>query len=261
MNNDTVVNKSWLINLVKPLLSRKEVISTGCKMIKSYNIDGKKVIDYAGGKFSYEVHYYIGINEFDKKEYGIEKYTAFGCGAGVIVKKEFFLKIGGFDEYYFGGGEEVELGMRIWQAGYKVLYVPSSVLIHKRGVTFSKINYFAVSMWAKSILYFIFKNYESKNIIKYLTENLLFVQSLKIIYFLIKLDPKGAFAVIRGNYWFLKDIVGKGTIKRIISERKKINQIKQISDKKLCNLGLCSTFTERFKYRLKNAKAINSSIK
>ncbi len=260
LNNDTIVDKNWLKNLIQGILSEKDVVSAGCKMLKPYEINEKKVIDYAGGKFTYEMNLYEGIYETDGEKYSVQKYTGYGCGAGFIVEKKFFLDIGGFDEYYFGGGEEVELGLRAWQYGYKVLYVPSSVLIHKRAGTFKEMNYFATSMWVKSMIYFILKNYELKNVFIYLFESIFFVHLPKIFFFILQKDLKWSMSVIRGFFWFLKDIKNKKILRKIVQQRKMINKNKKRSDKDLFELGLMSTFKERLEYRAKNLKMYMKGI-
>ncbi|CEG11354.1 hypothetical protein MSIBF_A140002 [groundwater metagenome] len=254
LNNDTIVDKEWLKNLVRGVLSEKDVISAGCKMLKPYKIDGKNVIDYAGGKFTYEMNLYEGIYDTDDEKYSVQKYTGYGCCAGVIVERKFFLDIGGFDEYYFGGGEEVELGLRAWQYGYKLLYVPSAVMIHKRYGTFKDINYFATAIWVKSMFYFILKNYELKNVFIYLIESIFFVHIPKIIFFILMRDLKGSIAIMRGFYWFLRDIKNEKILNKIFQQRKLINKNKKRSDNDLFELGLMSTFKERLEYRINNAK-------
>jgi len=256
LNNDTVVEKEWLNELVKGVLLEKDIISAGCKMLKSYKSDNNKpVIDYAGGKFTYELNFYEGIYEEDSEKFSVQKYTGFGCGAGVIVKKDFFLYIGGFDEYYFGGGEELELGLRAWQYGYKVLYVPSAVIIHKRLGTFGYLNFDRTTlMWGKSTLYLILKNYELKTTILFLFEFIFLNFLPKIIFFAINRQPKGSIAVIKGVFEFLSDIKKKKILKKIFEYRKVINKNKKRSDKDLYEMGLMTTFKERLMYTIKNAK-------
>lgn len=253
LNNDTWVNAHWLKNLVEGMQSEKNVISCGCKMLKPSS--GKeKIIDYAGGKITYEMNLYEGIYEIDEEKYNIQKYTGFGCGAGVIVDREFFLDIGGFDEYYFAGGEEVELGLRAWQYGYKVLYVPSAVMVHKRFATFKSVNYWATSLWARNILYFIFKNYETKYVGLYLFESIAFTYIPRVLFFLLKRDLRGSISVLKGIFWFLNDIRDKKKLNTILKDRNIIKNNRKISDSKLFKLGIMSTFKERFSYRLKAAK-------
>lgn len=253
LNNDTCVTKEWLMNLVNGLLSEKNVISCGCKMLKPSISKGTKIIDYAGGKITYEMNLYEGIYEIDEEKYNFQKYTGFGCGAGVIVDRQFFLDIGGFDEYYFAGGEEVELGLRAWQYGYKVLYVPSAVMTHKRLATFKTMNYWGTSIWARNILYFIFKNYELKYVILYLFESMAFAYFPRITFFLLRKDLQGSISVMRGIVWFLKDIKNKKTYYYILKYRQVIKNNRKITDRELFKGGIMSTFEERLLYRIKIA--------
>jgi len=249
LNNDTIVTEDWLKNFVTPLTQKKEVLSAGCKMLKSYEINGKEVIDYAGGKISPDGGgMYIGMLDKDKREYNLKKYTGFGCGAGVIVNKKFFLNTGGFDEYYFAGYEEMDLGLRVWKYGYKVLYVPNSVMYHKRLGTFG--SHFNLDMLArntKNRFYFILKNFEIKIIFIFLFWAVLKC-FFEMFYFVLKGKRDISIAIIKGMIWFLKDIKNEKALKRILEERKKMNRNKKVSDNVLFEYGIISTIREKMEY-------------
>ena len=53
------------------------------------------------------------------------------CGAAVMLRRDEFLELGGFDTlfapFYW---EDVDLGYRIWRAGYEVLYEPRARVLH-----------------------------------------------------------------------------------------------------------------------------------
>ncbi len=51
-------------------------------------------------------------------------------GAALMLEKDFFEKIGGFDERYFLYFEDIDLARRVWQKGKKVIYLPKAQLIH-----------------------------------------------------------------------------------------------------------------------------------
>lgn len=51
-------------------------------------------------------------------------------GACLIVRKKVVQKIGGMDERYFMYFEDVDWCRRVWEAGWAVAYVPSSVFSH-----------------------------------------------------------------------------------------------------------------------------------
>ena len=57
-------------------------------------------------------------------------------GASLLVRRELFLKIGGFDEKFFMYFEDIDLCKRVRKAGYKVIYYPDFVIRHFGGKSF-----------------------------------------------------------------------------------------------------------------------------
>lgn len=51
-------------------------------------------------------------------------------GAALMMKRDLFLKLGGFDERFFLFFEDTDLCRRVKEAGYEVWYRPDSVFIH-----------------------------------------------------------------------------------------------------------------------------------
>ena len=67
------------------------------------------------------------------------------CAAAALYRRSALVKVGGFDEDYFCYVEDVDLGFRLRLAGYRCLYVPSSVAHHfGSGTTGGKHSDFAV---------------------------------------------------------------------------------------------------------------------
>lgn len=258
LNNDTIVDINWLKSLVDGVLSEKDVISCACKMLKPYTIHGQKVIDYAGGRLFIGGAEYIGIYDTDKKEYNTPKYTGFGCGAGVLVQKKFFLKMGGFSEIYFAGTEEYELGLRIWQYGYKVLYVPSAIMIHRREGTFgAPMSPKIIFVNTRNPLYFILKNFEMKNAVLGLFYHL-FVSSAGM-FFISFLSGKFYVCsnIIKAYIDFIKNIKD---LKYVFQERKKIQKEKSLSDDDLYEAEIIYPFSERLKASFKGLKLMFGGI-
>jgi GT2 family glycosyltransferase len=54
-------------------------------------------------------------------------------GACLMIKREIFERLGGFDERYFMYSEDIDLGFKVHQAGYKCYYVPPATVIHYGG--------------------------------------------------------------------------------------------------------------------------------
>ena len=51
-------------------------------------------------------------------------------GAAVLVRAEVFERLGGFDEGYFMHFEDIDLGYRIGEAGYRNVLVPAATVVH-----------------------------------------------------------------------------------------------------------------------------------
>jgi len=54
-------------------------------------------------------------------------------GAFMLIKKEVYLAVGGFDEDYFMYGEDIDLSYKIIKAGYKNYYYGETTVIHFKG--------------------------------------------------------------------------------------------------------------------------------
>ncbi|OQX21933.1 MAG: hypothetical protein BWK75_02065 [Candidatus Altiarchaeales archaeon A3] len=265
LNNDTTVTKSWLKNLVDGVLSEEYVISCACKMLYyPSNFNGKYIINTAGGKISPSGGgFYTGMREEDKKIYNIPRYTGFGCGAGVLIEKKFFIKTGGFDEQYIYGVEEMDLGLRVWMYGYKVLYVPMAVMYHFGSGTGRSKGPNPKFLFFSTLgeLHFIFKNFEVKNVLNgifyhfFIRFAMVWVtiviygilhRNIYISYEIIK-------AIIKGYFSFFRNI------RETFQKRRNVQKNRQISDSELYKMGLITSFREWFKLHISLFKTVNSS--
>ncbi len=56
-------------------------------------------------------------------------------GACLLLPRAVWLRLGGFDESYFMFFEDVDLGARVSQAGWRSVQVPSAVVVHEQGAS------------------------------------------------------------------------------------------------------------------------------
>ncbi|WP_035256161.1 glycosyltransferase family 2 protein [Desulfatirhabdium butyrativorans] len=56
-----------------------------------------------------------------------------GIGACLILRKAAIDQIGGFDEGYFFFFEETDYAKRMWENGWKVMFVPQARIVHEQG--------------------------------------------------------------------------------------------------------------------------------
>lgn len=65
--------------------------------------------------------------------------SAWISGGSSIIRKEYFLKLNGFDPIYKPFySEDLDLGLRAWRSGYTLLWEPKSIVEHKHESTTSK---------------------------------------------------------------------------------------------------------------------------
>ena len=133
-NYDTEVEPDAIEKLVAAL---EENASIGAAQSKLLMISDKKRLDGAGDFTSIVGWPYSrGRFEVDYGQYdsGTEIFGA--RGAAMIVRKSVFEEVGRFDSDYFMYYEDLDLSWRIRLRGYKILFVPDSVVYHLGGGLF-----------------------------------------------------------------------------------------------------------------------------
>jgi len=238
LNNDTEVTPGWLRELVRPALADPAVICCASKMLY---FDRRDTINTAGGKITIiGGGFYRGYGDKDGIKYAEPGFTGFGCAAGVLVRRDFFLSIGGFDEDYFAACEEHDLGWRAWLYGHKVAYAPGAVMYHRESGTFgSRSNFDPAKVYlnTRNRLYNMVKNLQAGNILRamiiYFAFNI--YRSLRM---LLAGNLAAVGAVCRGHIDFIAKL-GK-----TLEKRRHVQKSRKRSDAELYRLGVIATFKQ-----------------
>jgi GT2 family glycosyltransferase len=128
LNNDTVVDPNWMSELIKAMNEHPEAGSAGCKMLA---YDDHTLLDGAGDGYRRGgLPGRIGHKERDTGRFNRKRYLLGACGGAALYRRELFEAIGYFDEDYFAYLEDVDLGLRAQAAGFKCIYVPTSIVYH-----------------------------------------------------------------------------------------------------------------------------------
>jgi GT2 family glycosyltransferase len=129
LNQDTVVREDWLAELVKAMETDKHVGIAGCKILYP---DGQ-TIQHAGGYLEYPLglaHHY-GYGEPDQGQWDEQREVEYVTGAAMAIQREMLERIGYLDDDFFPAYfEDADICIRARQAGYKVVFVPTAVLVH-----------------------------------------------------------------------------------------------------------------------------------
>lgn len=130
LNNDTIVKKDSLANLVMAAEKDHNIGITGSKI---FYYDTPDILWFAGARIDWSqgVSEHYGIGEKDCGQYDSIREVDRVTGCSMLIKKDVCYKIGLLDEEYFIYVEEVDLCVRARKAGYKCMYIPSSIIYHK----------------------------------------------------------------------------------------------------------------------------------
>lgn len=142
LNSDVEVTSQWANKLLDFIRTHPDAGAVQPK-VKAY--DHKNLFEYAGaaGGLIDRLGYpfcqgrILSEVEEDLGQYDHYKEIFWVTGAAMVVRKNLFEKIYGFDADFFAHMEEIDLCWRLKQLGYKMYVVPSAVVYHKGGGTLS----------------------------------------------------------------------------------------------------------------------------
>jgi len=133
LNNDTEVQEHWVEPLIKILDNDPVVAAAGSKLLypdKTIQHAGVIIIDNKVDRDPLLArHIYIN-EESTLPEANIAKNYQALTAACLLVKKSRFEAVGGFDEGYWNGYEDVDLCFKLGKMGWKIVYQPESVVVH-----------------------------------------------------------------------------------------------------------------------------------
>ena len=128
LNNDTEVDPGWLGALVEATGRRPEAGIFASKLV---DFEDRRFLDGAGDALRRSgLPYRVGHGEIDRGQFEEETFVFGACAAGALYRQEMLDEIGLFDEDFFSNCEDGDLSFRAQLAGYRCLYVPSSVVYH-----------------------------------------------------------------------------------------------------------------------------------
>ncbi len=154
LNLDTEVEKDMIECLIKYADSKTVTVPTMYAGSKG----NSRGIWYAGGKIDYtkatvSQTVYSGI--IAECTENMTKEVDFITGCCMLVHKDIWAKVGGFNCNYFMYYEDVDYSIRLTAAGIKILFVPSAVLYHKvGGIGGGEISYLTEYYMVRNRLFF-----------------------------------------------------------------------------------------------------------
>jgi GT2 family glycosyltransferase len=135
LNPDTVVAENTFLKLLGFTENKEKLGIVGCKLINgsgNFLPESKRNIIYVNAAFKkmsgYSKNYYANhLNQNDIGEVDVL------VGAFMLLKRDLFNSVQGFDEDYFMYGEDIDISYKVLNAGYHNYYYGETSVIHFKG--------------------------------------------------------------------------------------------------------------------------------
>lgn len=192
--------EDWLWELVKVMENDAAV---GLAQAKIVLAEDKRCLDYVC--VAVDALGTWAANYGSKEERLKENFEILAASSGCcIVRREAFNQAGGFDADYFIYDDDTDLSLRVRLLGYRVLFVPPAVVIHRAGVlrgVSGRMLYHS----SKNRLYTVLKNYELRNVWWRFLVLTFFTSMVSVGFFAVKKHEE-AKATLRGLITPIKDL-------------------------------------------------------
>ena len=138
LNNDTKISPNFVDEMLKTFEIDPKIGIVGCLI---YSMDNPKKVLHAGICFTQNyVPYELGMKQpfvpeiqdlpaNDPRVRSVREVPSV-TAACMMVKREVFEKIGGFDEQYINGWEDTDFVLKARELGYKVFYTGKTFIHH-----------------------------------------------------------------------------------------------------------------------------------
>ncbi len=135
LNPDTVVAEDTFIKLLDFSENKKQLGIVGCQLINGKGLflpESKRNIPTVKVSLKKMIGLSKSYYANNLSQSGIGKVSIL-VGAFMLINKQVYNAVGGFDEDYFMYGEDIDLSYKILKAGYSNYYYGATTVIHYKG--------------------------------------------------------------------------------------------------------------------------------
>lgn len=126
-------------------------------------------------------------------------------GAFYLVRRELFESLGGFDERFFVYLEDLDLSLRVHEAGWQVHYLAEATAFHKGGGTSDQVKARRLYYSLRSRILYVFKHFRRRHAWTVALATLLIEPLPRLIRALARLSPREAGDTLRAFFWLWRD--------------------------------------------------------
>ncbi len=137
-NNDAFAESDWLAQLINAAQKDEKIFSVQSLMIRHFERDK---IDDAGDSVNIFGFAFKNGNGENINCYKSHRRIFSSCGGAVLYRKRILDEIGTFDEHFFAYLEDIDLGWRANNEGYKNVLCPDARCYHISGASTGAVQY------------------------------------------------------------------------------------------------------------------------
>jgi GT2 family glycosyltransferase len=154
VNNDARPEKTWLENLIQPMLGDRTIGICASKLI----FENTQTVNSAGdGLTTAAVGFNRGLGS-EAAGFTMPELIFGACGAAVLYRRRMLDEIGFLDEDFFLYDEDTDLNFRAQLAGWKCIYIPTAVAYHVANATSRRLSDLHVYYHTRNLEFVWIKN-------------------------------------------------------------------------------------------------------
>lgn len=230
LNSDVEVGERWLPPLIATLSSDATV---GACQPRVRSLRDRKMFDYGGAAgglmdrwgFTFCQGRVFESVEEDVGQYDHPRDIFWAVGGAMFLRTACLERTGLMDEGFFMHMEEIDLCWRFHLAGYRLVYVPDSVLYHYNGFTLSADSYKKAYFNHRNQLVMLLKNLSLSRLLYKIPIRL--GMELANVSLLLKGNWKHPVAALAGLVWVLLHPVD------ILRRRRKTQKMRSVDDREI----------------------------
>ena len=210
MNNDTVIDKNALNELLKTIESDKKIGFVSGKVL-DYDVPNQiQTLGRPSDNFTLISDVHVGSGERDSNQYKSPMEYDFIDDVFLLVRKEVIAEVGGYDDSFFLYYEETDWCSRVRKAGFRIICNPLAKIWHKGSLSTGGGMNSVKRYWLSRNQYlFIMRNGNEFQRLYFTIRNILITLPTLIISYSIKGRIDLLFSLIKGNVsgliWTLKN--------------------------------------------------------
>lgn len=166
LNNDARPEAHWIDRALERFTESPKIAAVASKVL---DFEGRTVDFVRSGLTWFGMGFKDHVGEVDNGQFDHDTDLLFGTGSALLVRRDVFLALGGFDEDLFMFYDDVDLGWRLNLAGYRVRYAADSVVRHKHHGSMRSFGaYRELYLLERNALMLLYKNLSDEHLATFL---------------------------------------------------------------------------------------------